>query len=73
MNVTSAPVKTTLIALLCIPSMFLPCVHAQPGDAATRQLTILHTQAEKGEALSQFDLGMAFYSGKFGQIGRAHV
>ena len=60
MKLTLVPMKTTLIALLCTGSMLLPCAHAQQGDAVTKQLTILRTKAEKGDALSQFDLGMAF-------------
>ena len=58
--------KTTLIALLCSGSMLLHYAHAQQGDTVTQQLTILRTKAEKGDAQSQFDLVLAFYSGKFG-------
>jgi len=46
--------------------MLLPCACAQQSDADTNQLTILRAQAEQGDPLAQFDLGQAYYSGKFG-------
>jgi len=59
--------RTTLItALLCTASMLLPCAHAQQGDAVTKSFTLLRAQAEKGDAQAQFELGEAFWSGKFG-------
>lgn len=65
-GVTSAPMRTTLItALLCTASLLLPCAHAQQGEADTKQLTILRTQAEKGDAKAQFELAKAFYAGKY--------
>jgi TPR repeat protein len=67
MKPLTVPMTTTLMAaLFCAASLVLSCARAQQGDAVTKQLISLRTQAEKGDALSQFDLGMAFYSGKFG-------
>ena len=59
--------RTALIAaLLCAASLFLRYACAQQGDAVTNQLTVLRAKAEQGEAHSQCELGLAFYSGQFG-------
>ena len=56
--------KTTLISLLCIPSMLLPCVHAQQGDAARWQFTEeLKAKAEKGDPEAQSNLGACYGHG----------
>jgi len=66
-NVTSAPMRTTLIAaLLCTACMLLPCAHAQQSEADRQPLADFRAKAEKGDAQSQFELGLSFYWGKFG-------
>jgi hypothetical protein len=59
--------RTTLIAaLLCTTSMLLPCAWAQQHEADRQALGQLRAEAEKGEAHSQFQIGLAFYLGRFG-------
>jgi hypothetical protein len=66
-NVMLVRLKTTLIAaLLSTASLLLPCAHAQPDDANRRTLAQLRAAAQKDDAQSQFELGVAFSLGKFG-------
>jgi TPR repeat protein len=63
-NVTSAPLKITLIAaLLCTASMVLPCAHAQPSDTDRQALAHLRAKAETGDAGAQINLGVCYYDG----------
>ena len=41
-------------------------LHAQQSDMDHQALAQLRAEAEKGDAKAQFELGGAFYSGKFG-------
>jgi TPR repeat protein len=52
-----------LIALLLAPGV---SKSAQSGDTGTEQITLLRAKAAIGDAHSQFELGQAFYFGKFG-------
>jgi TPR repeat protein len=66
-NITSAPIRTALIAaLFCAASLVLPHAHAQQGDADAKQVIILRAEAEKGDAKAQNELGAVFFLGKFG-------
>ena len=42
-------------------------LHAQPSDADRQALTHPPRQGGKGRCSTQFELGMAFYLGKFGE------
>jgi TPR repeat protein len=67
-NLTPIPVKTTLIAaLLCAVSLLLSCAHAQQSEADRLALAQLRAKAEQGDLQSQFELGLAFYWGKYGE------
>jgi TPR repeat protein len=66
MNAIFALKRTVVTAaLVWAASMLLPCSNAQQGNANTSQLTILRAKADKGDAQSQLDLGVAFCLGKF--------
>jgi uncharacterized protein len=59
--------RTILIAtLLCAASMLSSCAHVQEGGADRQALAQLRAKAEKGDALSQFELGLAFFLGRYG-------
>jgi TPR repeat protein len=66
-NRTPIPVRTTLIpALFCTAGLFLSYAQAQQSEADRQALAQLHAKAELGDAQSQFELGLAFYGGKYG-------
>jgi uncharacterized protein len=65
MNLTTIPMKTTLVAtLFCAVSMFLPCARAQQNEADREALAGLRTRAEKGDARAQFNLGDRYRTGE---------
>jgi len=56
--------RTTLIAvLLCIASLLLPGAHAEQGEALRKQFLDDKAKAEKGDAVSQYNLGIRYNNG----------
>jgi len=72
-HVATTPVKATLVsALLCFACLLLPCAHSQPSGADRQALAALRARVETGDALAQFELGLAYSLGKFG-LATNHV
>src|SRR5687767_14943981 len=66
MNVMSAPLKTILMALLCVAPLVLSSGQAQQSDSGTTLLRIICARAEQGDAQAQKDLADAYYLGDLG-------